>query len=201
VSGPAASASVDTYIRLDASSANWGNEVNLYVGVTNGPTKVFHAVMAFNLSGIPAGATVTGCTLTVNVTQRTNPTPGHIHRLCAERWLDGDGQGEAQATWNVWKTATAWGAVGANSTAACSAGGDYTTAAEVPYTPPAGTGLFTFPDLSALCQDALASRGGSLRLRISQDLENTQSNLIKFDSSDATTATTRPRLTVGWSAP
>jgi hypothetical protein len=80
----------------------------------------------------------------------------------------------------------------------CSAGADYTTAGEVSYTPPTGTGLFTFPDLTTLCQDALDQRGGWLRLRISQDAEGTQSNLIKFDSSDAGTAANRPKLTVTW---
>jgi hypothetical protein len=201
VSGPAGSANVDTYLRLDTPTTNSGTDVNLYVGVTNGPTKVFRTIMAFNLADIPAGATVSACTLTVNVTQRTSPTVGHVRRLCGEHWLDGDGQSEGQATWTNWRTGTAWGVAGAESTAACAAGGDYTTTDEVPYTPPAGSGLFTFPDLSALCQDALANRGGWLRLRISQDAETTQSNLIKFDSSDASTASNRPKLSVTWSSP
>jgi len=68
----------------------------------------------------------------------------------------------------------------------------------VAYTPPAGAGLFTFPDLSGLCQDALDQRGGWLRLRLSQDAEATQSNLLRLDSSDATTAANRPKLTVSW---
>jgi len=71
----------------------------------------------------------------------------------------------------------------------------------VAYTPPAGSGRFTFPNLAALCQDALSQRSGWLRLRISQDSETTQSNLFKFDSSDASTAANRPKLTVTWSAP
>jgi hypothetical protein len=166
--------------------------------VTNEANKVYRMLIAFNLAGIPSSATVTGCTLGVNVTQRTSPTPGHIRRLCGEHWLDGDGQGELQATWNAWKTGSSWGSPGASSTASCSAGGDYTTAGEVAYTPPGGTGPFTFPALTALCQDAVAQRGGWLRLRISQDSESTQGNVIKFDSSDAGTATNRPKLTVSW---
>ena len=175
--------------------------MNLFVGVTNAADNVYRTIMAFDLSTIPAGATVTACTLTVNVTQRTSPTAGHVRRLCGEHWLDGDGQSEAQATWTVWKSATNWGVAGAGSTASCGAGGDYTTTDEVAYTPPAGTGLFTFTGVTALCQDAVSLRSGRLRLRISQDAESTQSNLIKFDSSDATTASKRPKLTVTWSAP
>ena len=201
VSGPAGSANVDANVRLSTPTTNYGTDPSLYVGVTNAPDKIYRTLIAFDLSSIPAGATITGCTLRVNVTQRTSPTPGHIRRLCDEHWLDGDGQSEAQATWSVWESGSGWGVAGAASTAACSAGGDYATTGEVAYTPPAGTGLFTFPDLSALCQDAIAARGAWLRLRISQDAEATQSNLIKLDSSDASTAANRPRLTVAWSVP
>jgi hypothetical protein len=199
VSGPAGSANVDTNIRLSTPTTGYGTDSALYVGVTNAADKVYRSVLAFNLVGIPPGAVVTSCRLTMNVTQRTNPTPGHVRRLCGEHWLDGDGQGEAQATWNVWQTGTGWGAAGAASAADCASGGDYTTTGEVAYTPPAGTGPFTFPELKALCQDAVALRGGWLRLRLSQDAEATQSNLLKFDSSDASSAANRPKLSVTWS--
>jgi hypothetical protein len=197
VSGPAGSANVDTNIRLDTSSTNLGTDPNVYVGVTNGPTKDFRAIMAFNLADIPSGATITGCTLKVNVTQRTNPTPGHVRELCSEHWLDGDAKSETQATWLSWKTGTPWTMAGAGSAGVCGSGVDYTTSNEIAYTPPAGTGAFTFPDLTPLCQNAIA-QGGWLRLRINQDAETTQSHLFKFDSSDATTATNRPKLSVTW---
>jgi len=200
VSGPAGSANVDTNIRLSTPSRNWGTDPSLYVGVTNAATNVYRTLIAFDLSDIPAGATVTACSLTVNVTQRTSPTPGHVRRLCGEHWLDGDGQSEAQATWNNWATGAAWGAAGAGATD-CAAGGDYATVGEVAYTPPAAKGFFTFPDLSVLCQDALDQRGGWLRLRLSQDAEATPSNLLKLDSSDATTPATRPQLSVTWTSP
>jgi hypothetical protein len=198
VSGPAGSANVDTNVRLSAATTNYGSDSELIVGVTNGPTKVYRSFLAFNLAGIPAGANITSCRLTVNVTQRTNPTLGHIRRLCAQHWLDGDGQGENQATWNVWRTGSNWGSAGAASTASCTSGGDYTTAGEVAYTPPGGTGLFTFPDVTALCQDAISQQGGWLRMRITQDVESVQSNLIKFDSSEAGSAANRPKLVVTW---
>jgi hypothetical protein len=198
VSGRAGSANVDTNIRLDTSSTNLGTDPNLYVGVTNGPTKIFRTIMAFDLADIPAGATVTACRLTVNVTQRTSPTVGHVRRLCAEHWLDGDARSETQATWLSWKTGTTWTTAGAGAAGVCGSGVDYTTTNEIAYAPPVGTGSFTFPDISPLCQDAIAAQGGWLRLRISQDAESTQGSLIKFDSSDATTATTRPKLSVTW---
>ncbi len=198
VSGPAGSAAIDTNIRLSLPTTNYGTDPALYIGVTNATDKVYRTLMEFDLSDIPSGAVVTGCTLRVNVTQRTSPTPGHVRRLCGAHWLDGDGQSENQATWNAWRTGTAWTQPGASASGSCDSTADYTTAGEVAYTPPAGTGLFTFPDLSSLCQDAV-SRDRKLRLRISQDSEATQGNLLKLDSSDGTTAANRPRLTVTWS--
>ena len=201
MSGPIGSAAVDTDIRLSTPGTNYGSDVNLYVGVTNGPDKVYRTLMGFDLAGVPAGATITACTLTVNVTQRTSPTAGRLRRLCGEHWRDGDGQSEAQATWTNWQTGTAWTVAGAGSTAACTAGGDATTPGEIAYAPPATTGPFTFPDLSALCQDAVTQRGGWLRLRVGQDAEGTQGNLFRFDSSDASTPTNRPKLSVTWTSP
>jgi hypothetical protein len=201
VSGAAGTADVDTNLRLSTPTTNYGSDVSLYIGVTNAADKVFRSLLAFRLAGVPAGVTITSCRLTLNITQRTSPTPGHVRRLCGEHWLDGNGQSEAQATWSSWRTGAAWGGAGAASTAACNAGGDYTRAGEVAYVPPAGTGRFIFPDLSALCQDAVDQRGGWLRLRISQDAEATQGNLLRFDSAEASSAANRPQLVVGWTAP
>jgi hypothetical protein len=198
VSGPLDSANIDTNVRMSTATTNYGNSTELFVGVTNGADKIYRTFMAFNLSNIPSTATVTSCTLTVNVTQRTKPTAGTVRRLCGEHWIDGNGQSENQSTWNLYRTGGSWGSPGAASTASCALGGDYTTTDEVPYNPPSGTGFFTFPNLATLCQDAVAQRGGWLRMRISQNSEASKSNLIKFDSSEASTASRRPRLVVTW---
>jgi hypothetical protein len=198
VSGPVGSANVDANLGLTPASTNYGADPALYVGVTSATNQVFRSILAFNIGNIPSGAVVTDCRLTVNVAQSRRPRAGRIRRLCGEHWLDGDGQSEAQATWANWRTGSAWGTAGAASTASCAAGGDQSTVDEVPYTAPAGTGLFTFPNLTSLCQDALVNRGGWLRLRISQDVETTKNTFIRIDSSDATTAANRPRLVVTW---
>jgi hypothetical protein len=199
VSGPANTANIDTKMRMGQATTNFGSDPELHVGVTNGADKIYRTIMAFDLSSIPSTATVTACTLRINVTQRTNPTAGRITRLCGgSHWLDGNGQSESQATWNVSKTGTNWQQAGAGLAGTCGAGADYTSTGQVTYTPPGGTGLFTFPDVKTLCQDAITNQSGWLRLRIKQDSESTQSNLIMFDSSDAGTASNRPRLSVTW---
>jgi hypothetical protein len=199
-SGPANSSNVDTYIRRSSASSNFGGKSDLFVGVTDGSTKVFRSFLAFNLATVSPGATVTSCKLTVRVTDTEGPTPGHIRSLCGQHWLDGNGQSENQATWNRWKSGSNWGTAGASSTAACNAGGDYSDAGEVGYTPPSGTGLFTFPDISALCQDAI-DNGTWLRLRLTQDSESSKNKFFKFDSSDASSASRRPKLVVTWCQP
>src|SRR4029077_16614134 len=57
-SGPAGSANVDANIRLSTPTTNYGTDPNLYVGVTNGPDKVYRTLIAFDLSDVPVGATI-----------------------------------------------------------------------------------------------------------------------------------------------
>src|SRR5581483_870274 len=179
---PTNSANIDTHLLRTSANSNYGTTTNLFVGNAGSSTTTYRSVLDFNLGSIPPGATVTGCTLTLNVNQRTSPTAGHIRRLCGEHWIDGNAQSETQATWNRWRSAspTAWGTAGAGSTAACSAGGDYTLADEVAYTAPAANGFFTFPSMTALCQDAITNRSGWLRLRINQDNESTSNHNFRY---------------------
>src|SRR5262249_25866507 len=50
-------------------------------------------------------------------------------------------------------------------------GGDVDPTSGIPFAPPVVSGLFAFPDLTALCRDAIAARGGRLDLLIRQDTE------------------------------
>lgn len=197
VSGPANSANIDTHITLLSPTTNFGTIVTQTVGVTNGATKIYRAFHEFVLSDIPGGSEVLACTLQVVASNVVSPTNGHLYKVCALHWLDGDGLGEAQATWNIWKTANNWGTAGGSSTTACASGGDITTMNGVAYVAPGGSGTYTFPDMTALCQDAVDVESGHLRLRIAQDAEGTVSNQFDYKSSDTTTAASnRPRLSV-----
>ena len=196
VTGTANSANIDTFARQDQPTTNFGTNVTNTVGVGNAANKIFHTWHEFNISDIPASSTITGCTLKVSASNIITPTAGHITKVCSQHWLDGDGQGEAQATWNVWKTVNNWTTAGGTSTAACGAGGDITTTNQVAYTPPTVNGTYSFPDMTALCQDALTNESGHLRIMLKQDSEVTVSNAFDYKTSDTSTSTSRPLLTV-----
>jgi hypothetical protein len=68
---------------------------------------------------------------------------------------------ETAATWNRYDGTVPW----------TRPGGDVDTALGIAFAPPVGSGSFAFPDLTPLCQDAIAARGGHLDLLIRQDTE------------------------------
>jgi hypothetical protein len=83
------------------------------------------------------------------------PLPGHIWRVTQPGWT------ESGATWNRDDGVRAW----------TTPGGDVDAASGIPFAPPTAPGSFAFPDLTPLCQDAIAARGGHLDLLIRQDSE------------------------------
>src|SRR6185436_19263914 len=110
-------------------------------------------------------ATIASCALTIDVVTLNQAGTGMIYRLKQPAWS------ESAATWNRFDGVTAWTTPGAfnpvelMSDVVVTAGPD----GPVAYAPPTGSEAFTFPDLSALCQDAIANRGGALDLLIKQD--------------------------------
>ena len=99
--------------------------------------------------------TVLACTLTVQADVVEAPLPGHVWRVTQPGWT------ETAATWDRYDGTMPWAAPG----------GDVDAASGIAFTPPPGPGSFAFRDLTALCQDAIAARGGHLDLLIRQDTE------------------------------
>lgn len=192
---------VDTQLRQDQATTNFGTTTTLTVGVTNGATKVFHSIFDVDLSAL-AGKTVMACTLTLNLDAASAaPTASHMFRLCTEHW--NDTLSEATSTWNIWLTASNWGTAGAISTTACASGGDIDNSLSIAMTTlptgnEANNTAFTFDDITSLCQDAITNRSGILRILWKQDSEAVQDNNIQFTSSDGGTAAQRPKLTVNY---
>jgi hypothetical protein len=112
-------------------------------------------LMRFTLYGAPAGATVSACTLTVQADVVQAPSPGHVWRVTQPGWT------ETSATWNTYDGTIPW----------TTPGGDVDPASGIAFAPPSGPGAFAFPDLTPLCRDAIAARGGHLDLLIRQDTE------------------------------
>jgi hypothetical protein len=158
-------ASADTAIFSGSPDATLGGATQVFVG--NDATNSQRALLRFDLTAVPAGATLVSCLLEVHVVTLNEAGPGQVYRVKQAAWS------ETMATWNrydgvnAWTTPGAFNAVEAMSDVVVTAGPD----GPVAYTAPPSGGAFTFPDLSPLCQDAIANRGGELDLLIKQDAD------------------------------
>jgi hypothetical protein len=68
-----------------------------------------HSLLYFDLSGIPAGSTITGATLGLYVVSRNSGTRTITLKALLRNWI------EAQATWNIYSTGNNWTTGGALS--------------------------------------------------------------------------------------
>jgi len=141
--------------------------------------------MRFTLYGAPKDSTVVGCTLTVQTDVVQAPLPGHIWRVAQPGWT------ETGATWNRYDGIIPWN----------TPGGDVDAASGIAFAPPMAPGSFAFPDITPLCQDAIAARGGHLDLLIRQDGEAPgapphQWSFVMVD--DGPNPATRPSLVVAF---
>jgi FG-GAP-like repeat len=183
---PGRSEGVDTYLTAPANpDANWGTLPRAWVGTDE--LNAQRPLLRFTLSGAPAGTTVLACTLTVEADVVEAPLPGHVWRVTQPGWT------ETGATWNRYDGTRTW----------ATPGGDVDATSGIPFAPPAASGPFAFPDLTALCRDAIAARGGQLDLLIQQDTETPGAPRHQWSfvtSDDAASPAMRPELIVSFGA-
>jgi len=183
----------DTGIFSGAPDAMLGTLNQVFVG--NDASNSQRGLLRFDLTGIPASATVASCTLDLNVVTLNEAGPGKVYRVKQPAWS------EADATWNTFDGATPWTTPGAydpteaSSDVVVTAGPD----GPVPYAAPERTGAFMLPDLTALCQDALANRAGDLNLLLKQDADAPGPTAeLSFSRRTDSEDSERPRLVVTW---
>jgi hypothetical protein len=113
---------------------------------------------------IPAGATINTAKLVTVVQSRSVESPetgaSKVQRLRRADWV------EAEATWNVYKSATNWGTAGAGNTTTDI---DTTTPTPVAFTIPGSTGGFEIAGLASFVTDAIANRSSVMRIWMSTD--------------------------------
>lgn len=181
---PNAAAGEDTYLSLSPSQVdtNFGTNVAVLAG-RYASSDITTGLLKFDLSGIPAGATITSAILTTSWTN-TYGTPVNMSVFQMRRaWT------ELGATWNKYDGTNAWGTAGAaNTTSDC-----YATAAAT--TSITGTGDFSF-DITALVS---AWFGGTANYGACVKPAATSGYNFggRFYSSDYTTdANKRPKLVI-----
>jgi VCBS repeat protein len=183
---PGAGEGVDTYLTGPANpDDNWGTLARAWVGTDERNAQ--RPLVRFTLGAAPAGTTVLACTLTVQADVVQAPLGGHVWRVMQPGWT------EMGATWNRYDGTRTWAAPG----------GDIDGTSGIAFAPPAAPGPFVFPDLTALCRDAIAARGGQLDLLIQQDTETPGAPLHQWSfvtSDDTASPAMRPKLIASFGA-
>jgi hypothetical protein len=183
---PGPSEGIDTYLTAPANSdSKWGTLARAWVGTDERNAQ--RPLLRFTLGGAPAGSTVLACMLIVEADVVDTPLPGHVWRMTQPGWT------ETGATWNRYDGTRTW----------ATPGGDVDATSGIEFAPPAASGPFAFPDLTALCSDATAARGGQLDLLIQQDTEipGPPPHQWSFVTSDDTASPAmRPKLIVSFGA-
>lgn len=174
----------DGMIREEAFGNNLGANENLGVRDTAGGNR-HHALLQFDLSGIPVGARIAEATLSLH--QHDAGTPGgtvSVHRLMKD-WDEGDevdGAGDG-ATWVSYDFFRFWSAPG----------GDYALESSALTTiPGGGVGRYEW-DVTRLVNDWVAGAVPNFGLILTPGAPGTD---VRFYSSDFADAALHPRLTV-----
>ena len=180
---PDATAGQDAMNYSIVPTNNFGTNVAL---LSSNSGSFIRGYVKFDVSSIPSIAVCNSSTLTLYVTNNVSATAtltAHSLASGVSSWT------EAGLTWNNYKSATAWpGSAGSNT-----AGTDYETAAMGTGTMPGTAGSFTI-SLDCTRTQAWWTSGTNYGIRLS----HTSGNLYVVSSSDETTASQRPKLTIAY---
>ncbi len=108
---PNDTAGVDTRLASNQATANFGADDKLYVGESNQNSSVHRSLLRFDLSGIPANATITSATLSLWLTDDFSDNAGTFNVYRVRRAWTEDG-----ATWNAAATGSNWNTPGLDLT-------------------------------------------------------------------------------------
>ena len=186
----------DVFISSAFSTTNWDTLTHVVGSV--GPKIVDHTrtLMDFDITAITAGSTIDAVTCNLEIIGVSAGSP-FTWACRRERRSDG---AEAQATWDIYKTANNWGTAGASNTTT-----DVDTTFAFTFTGPSAAGSFDIPDSAgfrAFVQDALDNFSGIVRMLLKHNTEpGTDDQGVGFYDSEDGTAGNRPSLNITYTAP
>jgi hypothetical protein len=186
---PDASAGLDSYITSANTDVNFGNTDVMPIGTSHvgKSTTYSRGILRFDLSAIPPSATVTSATFTL--VQGTGTTISGFTDFFAQR-VTQPGWTEFGVTWNTYDGSHSWS----------SPGGDSSSTGRATATINSGLPDLVF-SVAALVIDAIANRGGVLHLLVIGPESGSTNNFVVVNSSDAATASARPKLVVNYDVP
>lgn len=189
---PDAANGMDTLIHNAAATTNYGTSTTLSIGEINNQTnRITRSLIKFNLSSIPANATITSATMSLwtAADYSSNTRTIGVYRL--KRPFT-----ETQATWNIAQTGINWqtaGASGANDRETTSIGSVQILANE-PLNTQKQISLNP-AKIQEFINGAFTNNGFIL-------IVNTELNdRFDYKSSDNTTAAQRPKLVINYTVP
>ncbi len=180
----------DTYLSQAATGTNYGSCNRLYTGLSSSSRA--RSLVIFNLSSIPAGSTIISANLVMTKTGGSNSTATNIgvHRV-TNPWTENTGSCSGRsrpANWNQRMTSTNW----------TTAGGDFSSTAES--TISVSTNATYTWNVKNLVQAWVNGTFANNGLMLKRTTEGS-SNQKYFASSEATTASQRPRLEIVYQGP
>jgi len=138
--------SKDTYLAKNAATTNYGTQY--YLAINPSAISIWRSLLEQDATELPDGITISAATLYLYYFSTSATLAGTTLRVLKLRKADWV---EAQATWNIYKTGSSWGTVGALNTTT-----DIDTSITADATVPAGYGWMTW-NVLAHVQDAYAN--------------------------------------------
>lgn len=188
----------DNTIYAESGTTSNGAGQNLFAGATGGGARR-RALIRFDLSSIPPGATVTAVTITLTCNRLAASAAGiSLHKLSAD-W--GEGTSDATANEGAGAAATTNDATWTNrfhpSTAWTTAGGDFNATASATQASVAlGAVAMSGGNLVADVQSFVTNSATNFGWAVLGTAESTVSTALRFASSENPATTSRPQITV-----
>jgi hypothetical protein len=190
-------AAEDTYMSASDVQYNNGGNTSIHVDGTTGTSRR-GALMKWDLSSIPSGATISTASLRVNVTT-ASALVFNMYNM-RRSWVEGtstQANSTTSANWNTYDGATSWGTVGAANTSSDRYDTNMWGADATSF---ASTGSKTVSLNSngiSVLQGWLTTPASNYGVAI-QNYSGSTADAVFFDSSEATTAANRPTLLINY---
>jgi hypothetical protein len=182
---PDATDGMDTMIRANQPTTNYGTEIDIRIGEETGnPNFINRTLIKFNLSALPADATINSATLSLRATvdAASAATTYRVYRL-KRAWT------ESGATWNTYDGTNNWQTAGGFGTDDC----EQTDIGSRAFTATETLNQFKDFVLTPTTKAALDLGNGWL---IKADAE--LNDCYRFNSSDDATGVNRPQLVIDY---
>ncbi|MGA2669952.1 MAG: DNRLRE domain-containing protein [Dehalococcoidia bacterium] len=180
-------ATKDTYLQSSAPDTNYGSGTGVTIYDYSSNTR--RGLLEFLITSIPTGAIIESAKLDLYYASYYNYNPVGktvwAYRGTRADWV------ELEATWNSYKTSTAW----------TTAGGDYTATDGVSVAMPASYGWVEWDITNQVLYAQTNSVPVEVLVKFSAENQTTNRTSLDFYSSDYATASYRPKLIIKYWIP